>query len=462
VLSAPDGYQTKVLVKILTSLVLTHNNFVHLRELKVLSESLIGNIKEKAIIRSLEKFDKQLTEWLAKDPGASQEPAEDERRSLALNADSGDDPQEGSMTPTRNRKRILFSQTMSNSLLDPDQLPLKSARTSSSSVYRSPTNKKIPATDDEDEEDTTLVDNEEDGVFNTVPESASENEADNEKEPEKSKGSVHKIDENTKEVSQTEVSSQVISVEIMPASSEDEEEETDVDLFSDASSVSSINVSKLPKGSVVDNSTDSDTEEADESQDKRPPSKSRIPRLSTTNRTSRSATSSPATSSTRSSRGSRVPTPVSTTKAKGGVKAKSVVEVSSPRTLSRSGRNNSPRIDYKTGKRVEETSTSSTSSSKVRSTSRKTKEVETTARSSTRKRNKEKTPESARSSSTSSPVKKDARRNLAANDSSDDFVESTPPVTAASGSTRSRRAAQTSSSDSTLGTRPSRAKTSRK
>merc|ERR1719232_2132705 len=63
VLSAPDGYQTKVLVKILTSLVLTHNNFVHLRELKVLSESLIGNIKEKAIIRSLEKFDKQLTEW---------------------------------------------------------------------------------------------------------------------------------------------------------------------------------------------------------------------------------------------------------------------------------------------------------------------------------------------------------------------------------------------------------------
>ena len=122
-------------------------------------------------------------------------------------------------------------------------------------------------------------------------------------------------------------------------------------------------------------------------------------------------------------------------------KDNSMVEVSSPRTMSRSGRNNSPRIDYKTGKRVVETSTSSsTSSSKVRSTSRKTKEVETTARTSTRKRNKEKTPESARSSTTSSPVKKDAKRNLAANDSSDDFVESTPPVAiAASGSTRSRR-----------------------
>merc|ERR1740123_1922770 len=86
VLSAPDGYQTKVLVKILTSLVLTHNNYVHLRELKVLSENLIGNIREKAIIRSLEKFDKQLMDWLAKDP-ASQEPAEDARKSLASNTD---------------------------------------------------------------------------------------------------------------------------------------------------------------------------------------------------------------------------------------------------------------------------------------------------------------------------------------------------------------------------------------
>ena len=149
----------------------------------MLSESLIGNIREKAIIRSLEKFDKQLTDWLAKDP-ASQEPAEDARKSHASNTDSGDETrQDGSMTPTRNRKRILFSQTMSNSLLDPDQLPLKSARTSSSSVYRSPTNKKLPATDDENEEDTTLVGKDSEDVFTSVPESASENEADNEKEP---------------------------------------------------------------------------------------------------------------------------------------------------------------------------------------------------------------------------------------------------------------------------------------
>ena len=176
-------------------------------------------------------------------------------------------------------------------------------------MYRSPSNKILPATDDEGEEDTTLVgkDPEED-VFTSVPESASENEADDEKEPEKSKGSVHKIDEKSKQGSETQSSSQVISVEIVPASSEEEEEETDVDLFSDVSSVGSVNVSKLPKGSVVDNSADSDTEENEESQEKRPLPKSRLPRLkaddSNRSRSSRSATSSPATSSTRSSRGS--------------------------------------------------------------------------------------------------------------------------------------------------------------
>ena len=87
-----------------------------------------------------------------------------------------------------------------------------------------------------------------------------------------------------------------------------EDEQTDLDLFSDVSSANSINGSKLLKGSLVDNSTDSDSEEVEKSQDKTP-SKSRIPRLkadeSTTRRSSRSATSSPATSSSRVSRGSR-------------------------------------------------------------------------------------------------------------------------------------------------------------
>ena len=51
ILSAPDNYQTKVLVKILTSLVVTHNNFVHLKELKVLSESMLEHVKEKSCVR---------------------------------------------------------------------------------------------------------------------------------------------------------------------------------------------------------------------------------------------------------------------------------------------------------------------------------------------------------------------------------------------------------------------------
>ena len=137
---------------------------------------------------------------------------------------------------------------------------------------------------------------------------------------------------------------------------------------------------------------------------------------------------------------SRVPTPVSSPKSKKGNKAKSVVEVLTPRTLSRSGRNNSPRIDYKTGKRVEEV-ISSTASTKAKTTTKKNKdrEAETKERSSTRKRNKEKTPESSRSSTTSSPVKKDAKRNLVANDSSDDLVECTPPDAAPSSTSRSRR-----------------------
>ena len=51
ILSSPDSFQTKVLIKILTSLVLTHNNYVHLKELKVLAELLLQNVKEKSCVR---------------------------------------------------------------------------------------------------------------------------------------------------------------------------------------------------------------------------------------------------------------------------------------------------------------------------------------------------------------------------------------------------------------------------
>ena len=51
ILSSPDSFQTKVLIKILTSLALTHNNYVHLKEVKVLAESLLQNVKEKSCVR---------------------------------------------------------------------------------------------------------------------------------------------------------------------------------------------------------------------------------------------------------------------------------------------------------------------------------------------------------------------------------------------------------------------------
>jgi hypothetical protein len=43
-----DSFQTKLPIEILTSLALTHNNYVHLKEVKVLAVLLLQNLKEKA------------------------------------------------------------------------------------------------------------------------------------------------------------------------------------------------------------------------------------------------------------------------------------------------------------------------------------------------------------------------------------------------------------------------------
>jgi len=544
VLSAPDGYQTKVLVKILTNLVLTHNNYVHLRELKVMSETLIKNIKEKSVIRSLEKFDKQLTDWLAKDPSGNEENQEDDVTRKTSVTDSGDENTDGSMTPTRSRKRILFSQSMSNTLLDPDQLPMKVSRSSSSSVYRSPTNKKYPSTDDEaDEEDTTLIQEKND--VTTIPESdeddqeiVSEITVDNAKNKKDGGNKGDKVGKKkNKEPEGGSLQSQkVSSIEILEMTTE--EENDDDDFFSDASSVSGTTVKDLPKHSILDNSTDSETNDDTICQDLTPRNESRsksrkeasstetdteedtddgkktrrgrskIPALMVKNKkppttpknsatrgsTRGSTTSSPAPSSTRSSRSSRLVTPVSSpatvkknSKTKldktpvSSPKTRSVVDVSSPRTLSRAGRNNSPRIDYKTGRKLDDaasTSSSSKSNTPVKtstSTSPTKKDKAETGkppkanvskktpkdpepRQSTRKRNKVKTPESSRSSTNSSPVaKKEAVRKNLNNESSDEIVENTPPTTK---TRQTRRAGQSSSSDTT--SRLSRSKTTRK
>merc|ERR1719282_273766 len=124
ILSAPDAYQSKVLIKVLTSLQLTPNNYVHLRGLKVLSEQLLVTVKERTAVKQLEKLDKQLADWLAKDPTLRpKSPSVNKRRSeAALEQEqveetlvSGNNTT-SSQSPSRKR-RVLFSQSQ-GTLLD--------------------------------------------------------------------------------------------------------------------------------------------------------------------------------------------------------------------------------------------------------------------------------------------------------------------------------------------------------
>ena len=51
ILSSPDSFQTEELIKILTSLSLTQNNYMHLKGVKVLVESLLQKVKERFCVR---------------------------------------------------------------------------------------------------------------------------------------------------------------------------------------------------------------------------------------------------------------------------------------------------------------------------------------------------------------------------------------------------------------------------
>merc|ERR1719422_2390550 len=128
ILSAPDAYQSKVLIKVLTSLQLTPNNYVHLRGLKVLSEQLLVTVKERTAVKQLEKLDKQLADWLAKDPTLRpRSPSVNKRRSeVALEAEQLEETlvsgntTTSSQSPSRKR-RVLFSQSQ-GTLLDPEMV----------------------------------------------------------------------------------------------------------------------------------------------------------------------------------------------------------------------------------------------------------------------------------------------------------------------------------------------------
>jgi condensin complex subunit 3 len=125
ILSSPDSFQTKVLIKILTSLQLTSNNFVTLRELKVLSEQLLNTVKEKSCVRSLERFDRIISDWLAQDPSNRTGPArpeDDQQQQLKRRSDGDLSDQSQDTTQTPRKRRVLFSQSMvGNPLLNVEE-----------------------------------------------------------------------------------------------------------------------------------------------------------------------------------------------------------------------------------------------------------------------------------------------------------------------------------------------------
>jgi len=548
ILSSPDSFQTKVLIKILTSLVLTHNNYVHLKELKVLAELLLQNVKEKSCVRSLEKFEKQLQDWLAKDPSHNTTtPGANKRKSKGGESEESpaDKSGDGTETPTRGRKRILFSQSMiGNPLLNPEsgqvlettseEEALSGTTLADGSFIISPVvvnNTKVDTTREEDgdttlvedaskaEHEGTVVDKDETGEFESAESSLNTDDETTRENVEETPKLTRKERNKDPEPTRKEPTA-TIDIEVLPVSDEDDEED---DIFSDASSVASVNLSKLPPGSILDNSSEDSADDMfDNSQSlniiKESPVKgkvgSRVTKAKTSvgsssgssirssnlsTRSSRSSAASSPPRSSRSSRSSKAAPPSSDTTTPPTVKkrgaasnskkqddlisssaetppttkkapaAKAVtkktpvtktplrasrtasVESTTPTSRSRSGRKNSPRIDYRTG-----ASLSADDSSKGASPS-----LAKGGKTPDRKRSKALVSGSSQASSGSSspqPKKKSGDTGLKSSnasvkknlkgDSSDDFVENTPPA-------RGKRTQSTTSSASI--TRSSRA-----
>lgn len=211
--------------------------------------------------------------------------------------DSGEDSPnkeaDGTLTPSRGRKRFLFSQTVSNTLLDMENTPVKNAR-----MFTTP--RKVEKSNSLDTDDSEV---------NTDNETQIEKD---EAEPEDSK---------TEEVDTEETNSKEQPAVLAPSSGED----TDDDIFG----TSDAENSKLQRISIVENSTTDSDEENSE----------KIPRKPATPATKKTK-GKPATNLARER--SRNPNSVSAIAA-------------SPVTVSRAGRNNSPRIDYRTGRRLADT-----------------------------------------------------------------------------------------------------------
>jgi hypothetical protein len=508
------------------------------------------------LVRSLERFDKQLLDWLAKDPAnnTSTTPGANKRKSKGGEGEeSFDKSGDGTLTPTRGRKRILFSQSMiGNPLLNPESGQVLETTSEedilsgtglgeesfiiSPVVFGSTSRADRESQEDGDE---TLVENtaestqeKQDEVEVSIGADASKDDTEEFKSAESSLNTSDEADDTVGQVEETPkltrkgrgpketaAASDVLKVAlVLPtasidievlAASEEEEEEKEDDIFSDASSVASINLSKLPKGAILDNSSEDSQDDEIFAQSQSPPkrkpaptkkgkstktqtskgasstrstSSSPIPSCNLSTQSSRSSVvSSPTPRSSRSSRSSRTAattstpptvkrkttanknvedTPPTITKIKKTPVPKATLKTpttaaknsTSPVSKSRSGRNNSPRINYRTGASlvVETTSSKSSSRSSVDASPnlakgakkvQETSAAKSTTTTATTGRKRSKVIVSSSSSTSSPQPKKKAgeatsavkgsktgKKNLT--DSSDDLVESTPPTRA--------------------------------
>jgi len=362
ILSTPNSYQTKSLIKVLTNLALTHNNFVHLKELKVLSELMIQNVKERSCVRLLEKFSKQLLYWLGKDPdNSSASPGSNKRRSTDSDQEDIDIIPESSVDDTINTKK------------DNDKVSLKHQSNQDQEIRevnievskKSSSNRPVLLTENTDElegpndTDETIKQSN----FDDVPQD--------------------ELEKDTKEKS-TETPCNTVPTEVILASDKNKSNEDDI-----FSNTSLVNISKLPKMNDSSDESEEDhtlvqpigpkieTEQKGKLEGEknheyertiRSTTSSPVPPSTTSCRSSRSSIVSSKCSSRASSVCEEIPTTPPTVKKrvlttrikKGGQTKNSKTTVADKETTtptasrSRSGRQNKPRFNYRTGASIVE------------------------------------------------------------------------------------------------------------
>jgi len=141
ILSAPDAFQCKVLIKHLTNLHLTPNNYTNLRSIRTLTIQLLDKVKEKACVKSLEKFKLNLESWLAKDPanclnveGENKRDHEASEETASSGNVSGSPDKLSEETPKK--RKVLFSQSIhGQALLHPDDGENMSASSGDETVF---------------------------------------------------------------------------------------------------------------------------------------------------------------------------------------------------------------------------------------------------------------------------------------------------------------------------------------